>query len=129
MKSRAFRDGDLRLMLELCQRRVSDARHSFGQIAYWAVQLSYDDWDARLWFDGDRLAGWGWSSGGFLELDGPGEVVGGIVAWPPPEHGMSRPADARCLEPLGFRHDESAPWFRLNRRSLGEIEEPVLPDG
>lgn len=129
MGSRAFAEGDLSRILELCQERWPEVRHSFGEIAYWAVQLAYNDWEARLWLDGDRVVGWGWQSGGFLEFDGSDEVVKEIVAWAAPEHVATRPADAVWLEPLGFRCDESAPWFRLNRRPLDDVESPRLPDG
>ena len=41
-------EAELRGILELCQERWPDLRHTFGVVAYWSVQLSYDDHDARL---------------------------------------------------------------------------------
>ena len=118
----ALTSEQLRRMLELCQERWPDVRHTFGVLAYWAVQLSYGDHEARVWPDG-----WGVVSDGFLEFDGPDELVPEILEWAKPEHVLALPEDAPLL--AGFRHDEDAPWFRVNRRSLDEVDEPRVPDG
>jgi hypothetical protein len=58
---RGYEDGDIRRMLEVISDLWPDGRHGIGY-AFMAQRLPYDDWDMRLWFDGDTLVAWGWSS-------------------------------------------------------------------
>ena len=89
MEARDFRDGDLRLLLELAQELWREAPRevecTFGQIAFWSAQLLHSDWAARLWFDGGRLVGWGWlTRGGELELQtrpSHGALLDEILDW------------------------------------------------
>ncbi|HEX6762417.1 MAG TPA: GNAT family N-acetyltransferase [Gaiellaceae bacterium] len=140
MRSRAFSDGDLRLLLELQQELWRSNRatlaHGFGQIAFWSSQLPRDDWMARLWFDGDELAGWGWlSDGAELEAEVRPDRRGlfaEILDWAGPETAIVRPDDAGLVARLRARelvHDPQAPWWRCNERSLDQVEEPRLPAG
>ena len=62
IRSREYEPGDLRLMLELVSELWPHGRHGIGY-AFMAQRLPHDDWEARLWFDGDVLVGWGWSTG------------------------------------------------------------------
>jgi predicted N-acetyltransferase YhbS len=130
--SRGFRDGDLRLLLELEQELWPSSQQTFGAIAFWSAQLLHDDWTAQLWFDGDVLVCWGWLSGGDLEWDlrpGHEDLFGELVDWATPERIWSRPDRASVVEQLGFAHDPDGPWFLVNQRSLAELDEPRLPDG
>jgi predicted N-acetyltransferase YhbS len=132
MTSREYRDGDLRLMLELEQELWPSAQGTFGVIAFWSAQLPHDDWTARLWFDGPALAAWGWLSGGNLEWElrpGYEGLFDELLEWASPERIWSRPDRAEIVEQHGFAHDPAAPWFRINSRSLAELAEPRLLDG
>ena len=66
MESREFRDGELPLLLALAQELRASAPGSlscdFGQIAFWSANLCHGEHRVRLWYDGDRLEGWGWLS-------------------------------------------------------------------
>jgi hypothetical protein len=54
---------DLQLMLGLAQELWRDDPRSvqcnYGQIAWWSANIPHGESEARLWFDGDRLVGWG----------------------------------------------------------------------
>jgi hypothetical protein len=63
--SRPFRHEDLPLIIELSQELWPDVRVTYGQAAWSSLELAYDDeWEAQLWFAGDRLVAWGGSSTG-----------------------------------------------------------------
>ncbi|HEY7397928.1 MAG TPA: GNAT family N-acetyltransferase [Gaiellaceae bacterium] len=138
-RSRAFSEGDLQLLLELEQElsRSDPATvgHGFGQIAFWSAQLTRDDWEARLWFDDEELAGWGWLSGTELEAEvrpTRRELLEEILDWGRPETMIARPDDADLVARLcarGLVHDPHAPWWRSNERSLGRVEVPRVPAG
>ena len=141
MTARAFRrPDDLRLLLELAQElwRTSrdDVDCTFGQIAFWSAQLPQADWDARLWFDGDELVGWGWLTGGTeLELQARPthrDVVDEILDWASPTEVLvdERNTDLVArLNARGLVHLPAGMSMLKNRRTLDEIEEPRLPDG
>jgi GNAT superfamily N-acetyltransferase len=141
MTARAFqRPDDLRLLLELEQElwRTSpdDVVCTFGQIAFWSAQLLHDDWEGRLWFDGERLAGWGWLTGGTeLELQvRPTHrgLVDEILDWANPTELLVDDRDADLIARLNARglvHVPAGPSMHENARSLEEIEEPRVPDG
>jgi ribosomal protein S18 acetylase RimI-like enzyme len=128
--SREFRDGDLSLLLGLAQELWPRVRCTFGEIAFWSAQLPQADWEARLWFDGARLAGWGWLTGGEeLAFDGGADVVDEIVAWAQPREVLSLERDAELLAAHGLTHVLDAPWTRRNSRALADLEEPFVPPG
>lgn len=140
LTSREYADGDLTAMLELEQELWREdpalVACTFGQVAFWSAQLLHDDWTARLWFDRDTLAGWGWLTGG-VELAWEVRpthrvLLEEILDWARASeaHVPSQHADAiERLRARGFEHAPDAPWFRWNMRSLEEIEEPRLPAG
>jgi GNAT superfamily N-acetyltransferase len=140
MTSRDYVDGDLTAMLhleqELWRDDPADVACTFGAIAFWSAQLLHGDWTARLWFDGDSLAGWGWLTGG-TELTWEVRprhraLLDEILDWGPPDavHVPTHHEDAiGRLRARGLEHVPDAPWFRWNIRTLEEIEEPHLPDG
>ena len=139
--ARAFRrPDDLRLLLELEQElwRASpdDVVCTFGQIAFWSAQLLHDDWEGRLWFDGEQLAGWGWLTGGTeLELQvrpTHRELVDEILDWANPTELLVDERDTDLIARLNARglvHLPAGISMRENARSLEEIEEPRVPDG
>jgi hypothetical protein len=140
MTSRDYVDGDLTAMLELEQELwrddPADLACTFGQVAFWSAQLLHDDWRARLWYEHDRLVGWGWLTGG-TELEwevrpGDREVLDEILEWARPAEVLVRPDHVDAIERLrkhGLEHAPDAPWMRSNIRSLDAIEEPFLPAG
>lgn len=129
VSSRPFAPGDLRQLLELCQARWPEVRCTFGQIAFWSQTLRRDDWEARLWFEDERLVGWGWRTSGDFEFDGSDGMVDEIVAWGQPEIVLARTEDAALLARHGLEHDPDGPWYRVNARRLESIEAPVVPPG
>ena len=138
IRSRAFQPGDLRLMLGLVSELWPDGRHGIGY-AFMAQRLPHDDWEARLYFDGDVLVGWAWSAGwrparGLSYELRPGyeELLDELIAWAAPERVAVRNDDTSSIETLerhGFAHNPAAPWIRWNSRALDEIEDPTIPDG
>jgi ribosomal protein S18 acetylase RimI-like enzyme len=141
LTARAFRrPDDLRLLLELEQElwRASpdDVVCTFGQIAFWSAQLPHDDWEGRLWFDGEQLAGWGWLTGGTeLELQvrpTQRELVDEILDWANPTELLVDERDTDLIARLnahGLVHLPAGMSILENARSLEEIEEPRVPDG
>jgi ribosomal protein S18 acetylase RimI-like enzyme len=138
IRSRAYRAGDLRLMLGLLSEAWPDVRHGVGY-AFMAQRLPYDDWEARLWLDGGTLVAWGWAIGwrsprglSYELLPGHEELLDEIVAWGDPDVTTVRSGDERSagiLRRLGYEHDPAAPWIRWNARALDAVEEPVVPEG
>jgi len=137
-RSRGYEPGDVRLMLALLSEAWPSVRHGPGY-AFMAQRLPYDDWEARLWFDGGKLVAWGWAVGwrrprGLSYELRPGyeELLEEIVEWAEPEVTTVRDGDegsAAVLRGRGFEHDPAAPWLRWNSRSLEEIESPTAPAG
>ncbi|HET7128805.1 MAG TPA: GNAT family N-acetyltransferase [Gaiellaceae bacterium] len=138
IRSRDYEPGDLRSMLGLVSELWPHGRHGIGY-AFMAQRLPHDDWEARLWFDGDSLVGWGWSTGWRIprglsyELrSGYETLLDDLLEWAQPDVTTAKSGDARSVDTLhahGFAHDPEAPWIRWNSRSLDEIEEPRVPDG
>lgn len=136
MESRAFRSGDVRRMVELLSELWPGGRHGPGY-AFMAQRLPYDDWEARLWFDGGELAGWAWAAGWrsprWLSYEFRDRaLLAELLAWAAPDRTAVKSGDEETAEVLrahGFAHDPDAPWLRWNACELDEIEEPVVPDG
>jgi ribosomal protein S18 acetylase RimI-like enzyme len=134
--SRSFRDGDLSLLAALAKELWPDVQGTYGQVAWGASSIPHRDWEARLWFDGDTLAGWGWLTG---ETELEFEVrpthralLDEILEWGRPEELMVRSDNEDAIARIrahGLEHDPSGPWIRENQRSLEEIEQPLVPDG
>jgi GNAT superfamily N-acetyltransferase len=126
------------LMLGLLSELWPDARHGPGY-AFMAQRLPHDDWDLRLCFEGEALVGWGWSTGwrapvglSYELRPGSRELLPELLDWSGAARVVAKSGDdetAAELESLGFAHDPRAPWIRWNSRSLGAVEEPVLPPG
>jgi len=140
IESRAFADGDLRLLLELEQElwRVDpdDVEHTFGEIAFWSQRLPQSDWEARLWFENWELVGWGWLlRGDELEVQvrpTHRALLDEILDWGRPATTAVQPHAADAIARLrahGLEHDPSAPWMRCNVRGLDDLPEPSLPAG
>ncbi|MGN6797972.1 MAG: GNAT family N-acetyltransferase [Gaiellaceae bacterium] len=138
IRSRAFEPGDLRLLLGLVSELWPNGRHGIGY-AFMAQRLPHEDWEARLYFDGDVLVGWGWAShwrmpGGLSYELRPGyePLLDELIDWAQPTRVAVKSGDANTietLERLGFAHDPAAPWIRWNSRGLDEIAQPIVPDG
>ena len=128
--------GDLEEILELAQELWPDSECDYGQIAWWAANLPHGETEVRLWHDEGRLVGWGWVTGGTeLEFDvrpSHRHLLDEILDWAQPEELVVRSdhedAIAR-IEAHGLVHDPEAPWYRVNSRSLKQIDEPTVPDG
>ena len=128
--------GDLEEILELAQELWPDSECDYGQIAWWAANLPHGETEVRLWHDDGRLVGWGWVTGGTeLEFDvrpSHRHLLDEILDWAQPEELVVRSdhedAIAR-IEAHGLVHDPEAPWYRVNSRSLKQIDEPTVPDG
>jgi ribosomal protein S18 acetylase RimI-like enzyme len=134
--SRSFRDGDLQLLLALAQELWPDEQCNYGQIAWWASHMPHHDWEARLWFDGDTLAGWGWlTQETELEFQVRPEhraLLDEILGWGRPTEVMPRAGDEDAIARIrafGLEHDPAAPWMRVNVRPLDDVEEPRVPEG
>lgn len=138
IRSRTYEPGDIRLMLGLLSDAWPDVRHAVGY-AFMAQRLPHDDWEARLWLDGDALVAWAWVVGwrdprGLSYELRPGyeELLDELVEWARPGVTTVLAGDERSAETLrrhGLEHDPAAPWIRWNSRSLDEIEEPAVPGG
>jgi GNAT superfamily N-acetyltransferase len=125
-------------MLGLISELWPQGRHGIGY-AFMAQRLPHDDWEARLWFDGDTFVGWAWSTGwrtprGLSYELRPGyeTLFDELIEWAEPAVTTVKSGDADAAETLhrhGFTHDPAAPWIRWNGRPLGEVEQPRLPDG
>lgn len=136
--SRPYAPGDLRLMLDVIGDLWPDGRHGIGY-AFMAQQLPHDDWQARLWFEGETLVAWGWSTGGrhpgalsYEFRPGHRGLLAEMLDWAAPERTTVKDGDeetAALLEARGFAHDPQAPWLKWNARTLDEIDEPVVPAG
>jgi predicted N-acetyltransferase YhbS len=131
---------DLQLMLGLAQELwrddPRDVQCPYGQIAWWSANIPHGESETRLWFDDEQLVGWGWVTAGteleFQVRPTHREVLDEILAWAAPEELMVQSHDADAIariEAHGLVHMPSAPWMRLNSRSLDDLPEPVLPGG
>ncbi len=140
---------DLRAMQRLAQeswrRQPTHVDVTVGELAYaWGVQnADYSaEWQHRVWADAERCLAWAWLFlPGTLEWqvhpDHP-DALDDVLDWFEAEtEGVRRKTTVRAanrdaidrLERRGFVRNEGAPWMRLNRRDLAEIEDPRLPDG
>lgn len=140
IESRAYADGDLRLLLQLAQELwqfdPAVVEHTFGEIAFWSQRLPRSDWEARLWFDDGALAGWGWLAGG-NELEAQvrpthGALLDEILDWARPASTAVQPGNADVIARLrahDLEHDPEAPWMRCNMRALDDLPEQQLPEG
>ena len=141
MEAREYREGDIRLLLELAQELWRDDPRdlscTFGQIAFWSANIPHGDWRARLWFDsGGRLAGWCWLTQD-VELEWQvrpehAALLDEILDWAQPSELMARTHHADAIARIrahGLEPDPGAPWMRVNHRSLDQVEQPSLPEG
>lgn len=131
---------DLQLLLGLAQELWRDDPRSvtcaYGRIAWWSANIPHGESETRLWFDDDQLVGWGWMTAGteleFQVRPTHREVLDEILTWAGPDELMVQANDADAIariERHGLVHMPSAPWMRLNARSLDHLPEPELPDG
>jgi predicted N-acetyltransferase YhbS len=131
---------DLQLMLGLAQELwrddPRDVQCPYGRIAWWSANILHGESETRLWFDGEQLVGWGWVTAGteleFQVRPVHREVLDEILAWAGPAELMVQAHDADAIERIearGLVHMPSAPWMRLNARSLDDLPEPELPGG
>jgi ribosomal protein S18 acetylase RimI-like enzyme len=131
---------DLQLMLGLAQELwrddPRDVQCTYGRIAWWSSNIPHGEAEARLWFDGEQLVGWGWVTAGteleFQVRPTHREVLDEILAWAGPDELMVQAFDIDAIariEARGLVHMPTAPWMRLNARSLDDLPEPELPDG
>jgi predicted N-acetyltransferase YhbS len=140
VESREFQDDELPLLLALAQElwRAEPMSLScdFGQIAFWSSHIPRGEHRARLWFEGDRLVGWGWLTRE-TELEWQvrperPELLDEILDWAEPEELLVRADQLDAIDRLrthGLTHDPDGAWMRLNQRTLEQLEEPMLPDG
>jgi GNAT superfamily N-acetyltransferase len=137
MESRSFASGDVRRMVALSSELWPGGREGGPGYAFMAQRLPYDDWEARLWLDGETLLGWAWRTGwrspvGLSYEFRDRALLDEILEWGRADVTTLRSDDDETAEVLarhGYVHDQDASWLRMNVRSLDEIEEPVVPDG
>src|SRR3954453_7250747 len=136
MTSRDYEPGDFARMLSLVSELWPNGRHSVGY-AFMAQRLPFDDWECRLWLDGDTLlawagaTGWGASRGVSYEYR-DASLFDELLDWAKPDVTTVKSGDhgpEPILRARGFMPDADAPWIRWNARPLDELEEPTLPDG
>lgn len=131
---------DLQLMLGLAQELWHDDPRevtcTYGQLAWWSANIPHGDSEARLWHEDGRVVAWGWVTGGteleFQVRPTHRALLDEILDWAAPDELLvpSHHTDAIArVERRGLVHMTSAPWMRLNSRSLHDLPEPVLPDG
>ena len=131
---------DLGAMLDLAQELWRDdpraVEHPYGEVAWWAGNIPHGETEARLWFDGSSLAGWGWVTAGTeLEFEvraSHRHVLDEILEWAQPDELMVRVDNEDAIARIrahGLVHDPTAPWMRLNGRSLGQVDAPHVPEG
>ena len=126
----------LALSQELWRDDPREVTCNYGQIAWWASHIPHGESETRPWYEDGRLLGWGWVTGG-TELEYQVRpthraLLEEILDWADPDELLvpSHHADAIArLERHGFVHVPSAPWMRLNERSLDDLPEPQLPEG
>ena len=104
-----------------------------------AQRLPFDDWEMRLWFDGDVSSRGAGSPAGDRQRGisyefrpGYEQLLEEMLEWAEPDVTTVKAGDdgsAVTLSRHGFEHDPSAPWIRWNSRPLAEIEPPVVPNG
>ena len=132
--------GDLQSMLALAQELwrddPRDVECTYGRLAWWSANIPHGESEARLWLEDGRLVGWGWVTGGteleFQVRPTHRALLEEILAWAGPSELMvqSHNTDAIArIEAHGLVHMPSAPWMRLNSRSLDVLPQPVLPEG
>jgi GNAT superfamily N-acetyltransferase len=128
--------GELEEILGLAQELWPDSECDYGQIAWWAANLPHGETEVRLWHDDGILVGWGWVTGGTeLEFDvrpSHRHLLDEILDWAQPEELVVRSDHEDAIgriETHGLVHDPEAPWYRVNSRSLEQIDEPSVPDG
>jgi predicted N-acetyltransferase YhbS len=126
----------LALSQELWREDPRAVTCNYGQIAWWSANIPHGESEARLWHEDGRLVGWGWVTGGteleFQVRPTHRALLDEILDWAAPGELLvpSHHADAIArIERHGLVHMPSAPWMRLNSRSLDDLPEPVLPDG
>ena len=103
----------------------------FGQIAFWAASIARGEHRVRLWYDGGRLAGWGWLTRG-TELEWQvrpehPELLDEILDWAQPSEVLVRADHTDAIARLrahGLQPEPEAAWMRINERTLDQIEEP-----
>ena len=131
---------DLQLLLGLAKEIWRDdprnIQCTYGQIAWWSANIPHGESQTRLWFDGEQLVGWGWVTGGteleFQVRRSHREVLDEILDWAAPEKLLVNAHDTDAIariEAHGLVHAPSAPWMRLNSRTLADLPEPELPEG
>jgi GNAT superfamily N-acetyltransferase len=131
---------DLGAMLDLAQELWHDepqaVEHPYGEVAWWADNIPHGETEARLWFDGASLVGWGWVTAGTeLEFEvrrSHRYVLDEILEWAQPEELMVRADNEDAIARIrafGLVHDPTAPWMRLNARSLEHVDAPRVPEG
>lgn len=126
----------LALSQELWRDDPREVTCNYGQIAWWTANIPHGESETRLWHDGGRLVGWGWVTKGteleFQVRPTHRELLDEILDWGAPDELLvpSHHADAIArIERHGLVHIPSAPWMRLNQRSLDDLPEPELPQG
>ena len=124
------------LAQELWRDDPRDVQHSYGEVAWWSANLPHGETEARLWYDGDRLVGWGWLTGRseleFQVRPTHRDLLDELLAWAQPGEVWVRGDDedaARRLRAFGLEHDPDAPWMWHNERALDDLPEPALPEG
>jgi len=117
-----------------------------GDLAWWLHRGPAEDWNRRLWVDGDRCVAWAWLwPPAALDYEVHPEHRGGsveqeVLEWFESEAGgtdalttfvLERDADRLAfLAGRGYRTSEPLSWYAYHVQELDrELPEPVVPDG
>jgi ribosomal protein S18 acetylase RimI-like enzyme len=117
-----------------------------GDLAWWLHRRAEEDWNRRLWLDGDRCVAWAWLwPPAALDYDVHPEHRGGsveqeVLEWFESEAGGTDvlttfvlEGDADRLAVLtgrGYGPSEPLSWYAYHVQELDrELPDPVVPDG
>jgi len=117
-----------------------------GDLAWWLHRGAEEDWNRRLWLDGDRCVAWAWLwPPAALDYDVHPEHRGGsveqeVLEWFESEAGgtdalttfvLESDADRLAvLTERGYGASEPLSWYAYHVQELDrELPDPVVPDG
>jgi ribosomal protein S18 acetylase RimI-like enzyme len=117
-----------------------------GDLAWWLHRGAEEDWNRRLWLDGDRCVAWAWLwPPAALDYDVHPEHRGGsveqeVLEWFESEAGgtdvlttfvLEGDADRLAvLTERGYSASEPLSWYAYHVQELDrELPDPVVPDG
>jgi ribosomal protein S18 acetylase RimI-like enzyme len=144
------KEDDLRRMQALQQELWSlegpGVHTHVGDLAWWLHRGREEDWNRRLWLDGERCVAWAWFwPPASLDYEVHREHRGGalhrdVLAWFESEAQESEPLTTFALEvdeesvamlgECGYVRTDPLSWYAYHVQDLDEeLPEPVVPEG